>query len=373
MTKKKSDQEEDNVSSWMPIWIGKYMADTMNFTTLQHGAYFLLLMAMWKGKGVLSADDEDLASTAKLSPEQWAGMKAKILAKFEIDGATMTQSRLATERERAQHVSEVRKAAGAQGAKLRWERRKAAEKDSKDSKAVAGDMANRMGSGGEGAFTPGENYETAQKDSKNSKPEANGVANPMANGSQSGTHPQHTTPTNVGDLSPPMAGGGEGAQPPPAPPPRKSGSSWDGTKAKGTVRKLHDYPPEFLETWEIYPDRSGTNSKQDAFTAWGARISEARKDGVSTTAVIAAMHAGTQRYLRWAIAAGKVGTQYVMAGERFFGRAKHYLERHNPPAAAATPTNTHARRSADSDAYDRIGEEDARDDRTVDVPSRIVG
>jgi uncharacterized protein YdaU (DUF1376 family) len=127
-----SDKKTD---IWMPLYIGEYTADTMAFTTEQHGAYLLLLMACWKAKGSLPIDDESLASITKLPPAKWRAYKAKILAKFQIgeDGTSMCQKRASKEIVRANKVSEARSEAGKAGAAKRWR---------KDANPMANAMAN---------------------------------------------------------------------------------------------------------------------------------------------------------------------------------------------------------------------------------------
>ena len=112
--------KKQRVDIWMPLYINEYTGDTMAFTTEQHGAYLLLMMAAWKAKGVLPSDDESIESITKLPPERWQAMKAKVLAKFSIDGATMTQKRITQEMERAQKVSKARSEAGKAGAANLW-------------------------------------------------------------------------------------------------------------------------------------------------------------------------------------------------------------------------------------------------------------
>ena len=41
----------------MQIWTDAYLGDTSHLSTTEHGAYFLLLMAMWRNGGSLPNDD----------------------------------------------------------------------------------------------------------------------------------------------------------------------------------------------------------------------------------------------------------------------------------------------------------------------------
>lgn len=119
---------------WMPLYVGEYVADTMSFTTDQHGAYLLLLMALWREKGKpLQDNDEDLATITRLPLDRWLAIKPKILAKFIVgaDGS-ITHKRAAQEVARAQDVSEKRVAAGKAGAEKRWQ---------KDGKPIANAIA----------------------------------------------------------------------------------------------------------------------------------------------------------------------------------------------------------------------------------------
>ena len=97
--------------------VDKYLGDTLALTTEQHGAYFLLLLAMWKAGGVLPDDDTKLASIAKLTATRWRAMSPTIRAFLRSDGSGgLTQKRLVIElRKAAQHVT-----AGQKGARMRW-------------------------------------------------------------------------------------------------------------------------------------------------------------------------------------------------------------------------------------------------------------
>lgn len=70
--------------SWMPWNIDDYLSDTRHLSTLEHGAYVLLIMRYWQ-KGGLPDDDRMIMRIAGLTAEQWAESR-DILASFFKDG-----------------------------------------------------------------------------------------------------------------------------------------------------------------------------------------------------------------------------------------------------------------------------------------------
>ena len=71
----------NKTDAWMPLWIGAYLADTMRLTTIQHGAYLLLLMAYWCDRSPLPDIDDELRSITKTDNSEWKAMRP-VLAKF---------------------------------------------------------------------------------------------------------------------------------------------------------------------------------------------------------------------------------------------------------------------------------------------------
>jgi uncharacterized protein YdaU (DUF1376 family) len=68
---------------WMPFHIGDYLGDTEHLSTLQHGAYCLLLFSYWR-RGGLPDDDQQLANITKLPLDQWL-IQRPILRAFFYD------------------------------------------------------------------------------------------------------------------------------------------------------------------------------------------------------------------------------------------------------------------------------------------------
>jgi len=100
----------------MQLYVADYLGDTQHLTAEQHGAYLLILMAMWRAGGALPSDPARLARIARLSPARWKKIGAEVLAFFETRDGLLTQKRLRREIEKASDISRKRASAGARGA-----------------------------------------------------------------------------------------------------------------------------------------------------------------------------------------------------------------------------------------------------------------
>lgn len=81
----------------MPMYWDAYLADTTHLTTEEHGAYLLLLAAMWRRNGSVPDDDRDNARILGLTPAKWRKVKARLvstIAGFRIEDGRITQEKL---------------------------------------------------------------------------------------------------------------------------------------------------------------------------------------------------------------------------------------------------------------------------------------
>ena len=108
--------------TWMPLYVGDYLADTMHLTGQEHGAYLLLLMHSWR-TGPLPDDDRLLAAIARTDAGAWRRMAPTIRGFFEAEDGKMVQPRLERERSRAVSHVDQRRAAGKASAEARARQR----------------------------------------------------------------------------------------------------------------------------------------------------------------------------------------------------------------------------------------------------------
>lgn len=101
---------------YMRLYWGDYSRKTRHLKrAAEHGAYLMLIGALWDGGGKLPADDDTLASHAMLTPKEWASMKAKIMPFFKVSRGFLTQARVTEELAKYRDTSGKRKQAGKAG------------------------------------------------------------------------------------------------------------------------------------------------------------------------------------------------------------------------------------------------------------------
>ena len=104
---------------FMQLYVGDYLADTLDLTTEQHGAYLLLLMTMWRHDANLPNDPAKLARIARVSLRRWHLVWGEIQHFFYVDGDEIRNKRLDREHQKASSISEKRIASGAAGGRAK--------------------------------------------------------------------------------------------------------------------------------------------------------------------------------------------------------------------------------------------------------------
>ena len=101
--------------TWMPLYIADYLADTRRLSTLEHGAYLLLLMEYWR-QGPLPDDDRELCAIVRLDRKLWDRGVGPAVRRFfhREDDGLLHQKRIDAERSKAVELSDKRRAAAQQ-------------------------------------------------------------------------------------------------------------------------------------------------------------------------------------------------------------------------------------------------------------------
>lgn len=102
----------------MPMYWDAYLADTTHLTTEEHGAYMLLLAAMWRRNGAVPDDDKDNARILGLTTAKWRKTKARLVSTipgFRIEGNLITQEKLQKTWKNTQEKIDKNRANGAKG------------------------------------------------------------------------------------------------------------------------------------------------------------------------------------------------------------------------------------------------------------------
>jgi uncharacterized protein YdaU (DUF1376 family) len=102
----------------MPMYWDAYLADTTHLTTEEHGAYMLLLAAMWRRNGSVPDDDKDNARILGLTNAKWRKIKARFIATisgFRVENDAITQEKLQKTWEITQEKIDKNRSNGAKG------------------------------------------------------------------------------------------------------------------------------------------------------------------------------------------------------------------------------------------------------------------
>jgi uncharacterized protein YdaU (DUF1376 family) len=105
------------------LWTDAYLADTRHLSTLEHGAYLLLLIEAWRRPNCdLPDDDRMLSRLAGLSQDEWLEIKPIVMGFWTFDGRSKTwkQKRLMFERDAARKRSTSQRDKAAK----RWDKTK---------------------------------------------------------------------------------------------------------------------------------------------------------------------------------------------------------------------------------------------------------
>lgn len=101
---------------YQKLFWGSYHKHTAHLShAREHGAYLLLIGALWNNEGRLPADDDVLAGYAKLTTKEWLALKPRLMPLFKIVRGKLTQPRVTDDLAKYRDTSGKRKEAGKAG------------------------------------------------------------------------------------------------------------------------------------------------------------------------------------------------------------------------------------------------------------------
>lgn len=100
---------------YMPVFVADFIADTQHLTCEQGGAYWRILMHLWRHGGFMRNDVTEVAQVVGLSVERWLLIGAPVMCLLNCSQATITHRRLCDELDRAYGKSRQAREGGRRG------------------------------------------------------------------------------------------------------------------------------------------------------------------------------------------------------------------------------------------------------------------
>lgn len=102
---------------YIQLYVSDYLADTAHLSTLENGAYLLLIFNYWQRGESFKAKDQQtlnkrLASVARLSNEEWENIKETLAEFFEINETEWKHTRIDRDLDAVNSKSEKAREAG---------------------------------------------------------------------------------------------------------------------------------------------------------------------------------------------------------------------------------------------------------------------
>lgn len=96
---------------FMPLYVADYMSDAAHLSTIEHGAYLLLIMTYWQRGEPLPDDDKKLSRICRLTPRQFSNYKTTLSEFFDVTGKQWRHLRIDRELQKV-HANSLKKRRG---------------------------------------------------------------------------------------------------------------------------------------------------------------------------------------------------------------------------------------------------------------------
>ena len=107
---------KDKTDIWMPLYIGDYLADTMELDATEHGAYLLLIMHYWRTQKPLPLDLRLISKIARIKPSRTSNaVRNTVIGYFRKDVNGYVHPRIELELEKNRLKKEKAKQNGELG------------------------------------------------------------------------------------------------------------------------------------------------------------------------------------------------------------------------------------------------------------------
>lgn len=110
----------DNISKWMPLWVGETRRDTIGQPPEFVGMYVNLMMAAWQNGGQLPDDEKQLRRISGADVAQWHEHRQALANLFVPGRGAWTHNLIREELAKAYKIRQDRAEAGRAGGVNRW-------------------------------------------------------------------------------------------------------------------------------------------------------------------------------------------------------------------------------------------------------------
>lgn len=104
---------------YMPLYVADYLADAAHLSTVQHGAYLLLIMTYWQRGEPLPDNDKRLARIARMTDREWLDARDDLAEFFDVGRGIWAHGRIERELEKVRSKSDQARNAGRASAERR--------------------------------------------------------------------------------------------------------------------------------------------------------------------------------------------------------------------------------------------------------------